>query len=99
VWTSLGAMFLQVQRTVDPGRAADGIAQYTDLIERDGTFWEVLDPRDLRCWVSSRRVLIGEESMLWSAIFLDLLEHVDADAALLSPPMSDPLGRSEALAA
>jgi hypothetical protein len=89
VWTSLGAMFLQVQRTVDPARAAEGIAHYVELIERDGTFWEVLDPRDLRCWVSPRRVLIGEESMLWSAIFLDLLEHVDAEPALLSPPVDD----------
>jgi hypothetical protein len=90
VWTSLGAMFLQVQRSVDPDRAADGITQYTELIERDGTYWEVLDPRDLRCWVSPRRVLIGEESMLWSAIFLDLLEHGDREPALLSPSIGEP---------
>jgi hypothetical protein len=99
VWTSLGAMFLQIQRTVDPSKAADGIAHYTELIERDGTYWEVLDPRDLRCWVSPRRVLIGEESMLWSAIFLDLLEHGDSEPALLSPPTDDRSDWSAELAA
>ena len=98
VWTSLGAMFLQLQRSVDPGRAADGIARYVDLVERDGTYWEVLDPTSLRCWVSPRRVLIGEEAMLWSAIFLDLLENAALRPALLSPP-TEGLAESTALAA
>jgi hypothetical protein len=30
-------------------------------------------------------VFIGEESMLWSAIFLDVLEHGHDGPALLSP--------------
>jgi hypothetical protein len=98
VWTSLGAMFLQLQRSVDPSRAADGIARYVDLVERDGTYWEVLDPTSLRCWVSPRRVLIGEEAMLWSAIFLDLLENAALRPALLSPP-TEGLAESTALAA
>ena len=44
VWTSLGAMYLQVLRTVDPragGRARRPAT--SSWIERDGTFWEVLD--------------------------------------------------------
>ena len=99
VWTSLGAMFLQLQRSVAPRRASEGIERYTELVERDGTFWEVLDPGSLRCWVSPRRVLIGEEAMLWSAIFLDLLEHRDREPALLSRPAADEVGVSLTIAA
>ena len=84
VWTSLGAIYLQLLRSVDPVAAAREIARYVDWIERDGTYWEVLDGRG-RPWVSPRRLFIGEESMLWSAIFLDLLDHPVAGPALLSP--------------
>lgn len=88
-WTSLGSIYLQLLRLVDPAAARDGIARHAELVERDGTFWEVLDERG-RCWVSPTRLFIGEESMLWSAIFLDLLEHPDASPAYLSPPALDP---------
>ncbi len=83
VWTSLGAMYLQLMRAVDPARAAREIERYVEWIERDGTFWEVMNDRG-RCWVSPRWVMIGEESMLWSAIFLDLLQNPEAPPPLLS---------------
>jgi hypothetical protein len=83
VWTSLGAIYLQLLRTVDPAGAEREIARYAGWIERDGTYWEVLDARG-RPWVSPRRLFIGEESMLWSAIFLDVLEHGRLGPALLS---------------
>ena len=76
VWTSLGAMYLQVLRTVDPAPAATETARYVEWIERDGTFWEVMNANGQN-WVSPRWVMIGEESMLWSAIFLDALENLD----------------------
>ncbi len=63
------------------------MARYVEWIERDGTYWEVLDGRG-RPWVSPRRLFIGEESMLWSAIFLDVLEQPAAAPALLSPARS-----------
>jgi hypothetical protein len=85
VWTSLGAMYLALLREIDPVRAAEGIAQYRALVERDGTYWEVLDPVTTRCWVSPRWIIIGEESMLWGAIFLALLEHPALAALTLSP--------------
>jgi hypothetical protein len=85
VWTSLGSMYLQLLRRVDPDLAARQTARYVDLIERDGTFWEVLD-KDGRHYVSRTWIMIGEESMLWSAIFGDHLAHPDAGPALLSPP-------------
>lgn len=91
VWTSLGAMYLQVLRTVDPALAATETARYVEWIERDGTFWEVMNDRGQN-WVSSRWIMIGEESMLWSAIFLDVLEHVDHPPAYLSdrvPPLAE----------
>ncbi|CAN5564243.1 hypothetical protein BH20CHL7_BH20CHL7_00750 [soil metagenome] len=84
VWTSLGSMYLQVLRTVDPELAATGTARYVDWIQRDGTFWEVMDHRGQN-WVSPRWIMIGEESLLWSAIFLDHLVGTDPAPALLSP--------------
>jgi hypothetical protein len=88
VWTSLGAMYLQVLRTVDPTLAATETGRYVEWIERDGTFWEVLDARGQN-WVSPRWLNIGEESMLWSAIFLDALEQPDDVPAYLSHPVRD----------
>ena len=88
VWTSLGAIYLQLMGTVDPSRAATEIARYVEWIERDGTFWEVLDARG-RPWTSPRWLTVSEESMLWSAIFLDVLENGSRGAALLSPPTSE----------
>ena len=87
VWTSLGAMYLQLLGAVDPARAATEIARYAEWIERDGTFWEVLDSRG-RPWVSPRWLFIGEESMLWSAIFLDALENGRAGRRPYSSPAS-----------
>jgi hypothetical protein len=84
VWTSLGAIYLQLLRSVDPASARQDIDRYRTWIERDGTYWEVLDGGG-RPWISPRRLFIGEESMLWSAIFLDVLEHGDEGPALLSP--------------
>jgi hypothetical protein len=83
VWTSLGAMYLQVLRTVDPLLAASETARYVSWIERDGTFWEVMNASGQN-WVSPRWIMIGEESMLWSAIFLDALENLDLRPAYLS---------------
>ncbi len=83
VWTSLGAMYLQVLRTVDPVLAASETARYVKWIERDGTFWEVMNARGHN-WVSPRWIMIGEELMLWSAIFLDALENLDQVPAYLS---------------
>ncbi len=83
VWTSLGAMYLQVLRTVDPVLAASETARYVEWIERDGTFWEVMNASGQN-WVSPRWIMIGEESMLWSAIFLDALENRHLVPAFLS---------------
>jgi hypothetical protein len=95
VWTSLGAMYLQVLRQVDPALATHGTNGYIELIERDGTFWEVLD-RHGRNYVSPRWIMIGEEAMLWSAVFLDVLRNGADAPALLSPVSAAPI---EALAA
>jgi hypothetical protein len=90
VWTSLGAMYLQVLRTVDPDLAARETARYVEWIERDGTFWEVMNSRGHN-WVSPRWLMIGEESMLWSAIFLDHLEDAGREPAYLSAPARPPI--------
>ena len=97
VWTSLGAMYLQVLRRVDPVLASRQTERYIELIERDGTFWEVLDHQG-RNYVSPRWIMIGEEAMLWSAIFLDVLRNGAHAPALLSPaPLTtDALGTATA---
>ena len=82
VWTSLGSMYLQVLRLVSPELAAAETARYVAWIERDGTFWEVMNNAGEN-WVSPRWIMIGEESMLWSAIFLDILENGAMAPALL----------------
>jgi hypothetical protein len=89
VWTSLGAMYLQVLRTVDPVLEAAERARYVEWIERDGTFWEVMNGQGQN-WVSPRWIMIGEESMLWSAIFLDVLVHGGQAPAYLSEPIVEP---------
>jgi hypothetical protein len=85
VWTSLGAMYIQVLRTVDAPLARAETARYVDWIERDGTFWEVMNSLGQN-WVSPRWIMIGEESMLWSAIFLDVLANGHLAPAYLSEP-------------
>jgi hypothetical protein len=76
-------MYLALLNTVDPVKAAHETGRYRAWIERDGTYWEVLDD-DGRCWVGRHRLMVGEESMLWGAIFLDHLRHSEAGPAVLS---------------
>jgi hypothetical protein len=83
VWTSLGAMYLSLLARVDAIKADLETGRYRDWIERDGTYWEVLNDAG-RCWVGRHRLMIGEESMLWGAIFLDHLRNRAAGPALLS---------------
>ena len=98
VWTSLGAMYLQVVRLVDPALAARETARYAGWIERDGTFWEVMNATGQN-WVSPRWIMIGEESMLWSAIFLDVLRNGTDAPALLSHGLAEPGTAAEEAAA
>ena len=84
VWTSLGSMYLQLLNSIQPEVARPEIDRYVDWIERDGTFWEVIDDETGQRW-SSSILTRSDESMLWSAIFLDLLEHPDAPPASLRP--------------
>ena len=80
VWTSLGSMYLQLLCRLDPTQARTEIDRYIAWIERDRTFWEVIDDETGQRY-SSTLLTHSDESMLWSAIFLDLLEHPD-----LPPP-------------
>jgi hypothetical protein len=75
-WTSLGSVYLSLLRRVDPAAAAVQIARMRELVERDGTLWEVLDSRG-RPWRSASGLSISDSSMLWGAILLDLLTSED----------------------
>jgi hypothetical protein len=84
VWTSLGSMYLQLLHSIEPQRAQPEIDRYVSWIERDGTFWEVIDDETgLR--YSSTFLTRSDESMLWSAIFLDLLENPSQPPATMRP--------------
>ncbi len=92
IWTSLGSIYLSLLWTVDVAAAEPEIAGYMRLIERDGTMWEVLD-EDLQPYRGRLGLFRSDEAMLWSAIFLDLLERrvvaaEPADAAASAPALS-----------
>jgi hypothetical protein len=73
-WTSLGSIYLSLLREVDPAGAAVELESMRRTIERDGTFWEVLDERG-HAWHSRSRLSISDVSMLWGAILLQTLEQ------------------------
>jgi hypothetical protein len=89
VWTSLGSMYLQLLQRFDPVQARIEIDRYIEWIERDGTFWEVIDDETGRAY-RSNPLAPSDHSMLWSAIFLDLLENPDEPPPIMrvSPPPS-----------
>jgi hypothetical protein len=72
-WTSLGSIYLALLRRVDPAAARVELDRMRALIERDGTFWEVLDGSG-RPWRSKSRLSVSDLSMLWGAILLETLE-------------------------
>jgi len=82
VWTSLGSMYLQLLNSFDPAQARAESDRYRAWIERDGTFWEVIDDETGQRY-SSTLLTHSDESMLWSAIFLDLLENPDQPPAIM----------------
>ena len=84
VWTSLGSMYMQLLHRVDPDRARVEADRYCEWIERDDTFWEVIDDETGQRY-SSTFLTRSDESMLWSAIFLDLLEHPDLPLPTMRP--------------
>lgn len=74
IWTSLGAMATDVALRVDPPRGERWLRGHLDVVERDGTMWEVLDD-DLRAYRGRLGLWRADEAMLWGALFLDLLRR------------------------
>jgi hypothetical protein len=89
VWTSLGSMYLQLLHSFDPAQAKLEMDRYVAWIERDGTFGEVIDDETGERY-SSNFLAPSDEGMLWSSIFLDLLENPGQPPAIMrvSPPPS-----------
>jgi len=93
IWTSLGAIYLHLLRTVDPVAAETGIASYRNLVEREGTVWEVLDG-SLRPYVGRLGLFRADEAMLWSVILLDLFgSAVGGATRIVDPPVPEIEGR------
>lgn len=80
IWTSLGAMAIDVALRVDPGRGERWLRGHLDVVERDGTMWEVLDD-DLRPYRGRLGLWRADEAMLWGALLLDLLRRSPPPAA------------------
>ena len=76
IWTSLGAMATDVALRVDPPRGRRWLRGHLDVIERDGTVWEVLD-RSLAPYRGRLGLWRADEAMLWGAVFLDLVSRAD----------------------
>jgi hypothetical protein len=73
-WTSLGAMATAVALRVEPERGERWLRGHLEIVERDGTMWEVLDDT-LRPYRGRFGLWRADEAMLWGALFLDLLER------------------------
>ena len=65
IWSSLGAIYLQLLDRVDPAAVDGPLARYVEHIEREGTVWEVLAD-DLRPYVGRLGIFRADEAMLWS---------------------------------
>jgi hypothetical protein len=74
IWTSLGAIYLQLLDRVDPAAVEAPLAAYERLVETSGTVWEVLLD-DLRPYRGRLGIFRADEAMLWGAILLELLER------------------------
>ncbi len=70
IWSSLGAIYLQIQARVDPGAARAGLAAYARLSERDGTLREVYT-ETLEPYRGRLGIFLADEGMLWAAILLE----------------------------
>lgn len=87
VWTSLGSMYLQLLHSFDPAQAKVELDRYVAWIERDGTFWEVIDDETGRAY-RSNPLSPSDDGMLWSAIFLDLLENPELPPPIMRAPVA-----------
>ena len=76
VWTCLGLQYLEVLRRLDPMRYPAALAQLEQTVETLGCFPEVIDPDTGGLYASA--VYRAEDSMLWAADLLSLLEARDA---------------------
>jgi hypothetical protein len=80
IWTSLGAMATDVALRVDPVRGERWLHGHLEVVDRDGTMWEVLDD-DLQPYRGRLGLWRADEAMLWGALFLDLLRRAPRPAA------------------
>ncbi len=85
IWTSLGAMATEVALRVDPPRGERWLRRHLEIVERDGTMWEVLDG-SLRPYRGRFGLWRADEAMLWGALFLDQLRRPGALGAPGVPP-------------
>jgi hypothetical protein len=85
VWTSLGAMAIDVALRADPERGLRWLRGHLDVIERDGTVWEVLD-ETLAPYRGRLGLWRADEAMLWGALLADLARRAAGTAEAAERP-------------
>jgi hypothetical protein len=70
IWTWHGAVYLHLLRKLGSPEYGERLTDFTRLIERHRNFPEVLSPDG--SWYRTP-VYLGEEGMIWSALYLDLV--------------------------
>ncbi|MCU0506314.1 MAG: hypothetical protein MUE82_11215, partial [Chloroflexi bacterium] len=85
VWTSLGAMAIDVALRADPERGLRWLRGHLDVVERDGTVWEVLDGT-LQPYRGRLGLWRADEAMLWGALLADLARRAAGTAEAAERP-------------
>jgi len=70
IWMHLGLCFLDVVKRYDKKLFKKYLAAYTDVIEKNANFLELFSP-DGKQYI--RPLYAADDSMLWAAIYLDLI--------------------------
>jgi hypothetical protein len=70
IWTQIGPLYISLVQKIYPKLAKTYIEQYKKIVEENKNFLEVFSPDGTPFQTA---FYFADESMLWSAIFLDLL--------------------------
>jgi len=73
-WMQLCSLYIAELGAIDPARARLLRDRVAGVIEVDGNYLELYD-RDLRPYTGRAGLYQADESMLWAALFLDLLDR------------------------
>lgn len=71
IWMQVGPLFITLLRETDKERAGEHVKKYTEVIERDGTYFEIYREDGLP-YTGRFGIYRADEGMVWASLFLDL---------------------------